>query len=157
MPTKLSRYSEGLIEAAWLVAVIVVPVFFNVYSSRIFEPDKITLLRTLVLVILAAWIIKLIEEGRIRWERLQPEESLFKTVIRTPLMLPVISLAILYIISSIFSISPATSFWGSYQRLQGTYTTFSYLIVFAAILGNLRKRVQVERLITITVVIRCSG
>lgn len=152
MPTKLSRYSEGLIEAAWLVAVIVVPVFFNVYSSRIFEPDKITLLRTLVLVILAAWIIKLIEEGRIRWERLQPEESLFKTVIRTPLMLPVISLAILYIISSIFSISPATSFWGSYQRLQGTYTTFSYLIVFAAILGNLRKRVQVERLITTVIV-----
>ena len=152
MPTKLSRYSEGLIEAAWLVAVIVVPVFFNVYSSRIFEPDKITLLRTLALVILAAWIIKLIEEGRIRWERLQPEESLFKTVIRTPLMIPVISLAILYIISSIFSISPATSFWGSYQRLQGTYTTFSYLIVFAAIIGNLRKRVQVERLITTVIV-----
>ena len=39
MPTKLSRYCEGVIEAAWLAAVIVVPVFFNVYSSRIFEPD----------------------------------------------------------------------------------------------------------------------
>lgn len=152
MPTKLSRYSEGLIEAAWLAAVIVVPVFFNVYSSRIFEPDKITLLRTLVLVILAAWIIKIIEQGRIRWERLQPEESLFKTIIRTPLMIPVIATAILYIISTIFSISPATSFWGSYQRLQGTYTTFSYLIVFAAIIGNLRRRVQVERLITTVIV-----
>jgi len=152
MPTKLSRYSEGLIEAAWLAAVIVVPVFFNVYSSRIFEPDKITLLRTLVLVILAAWIIKIIEEGRIRWERLQPEESLFKTIIRAPLMIPVIATAILYIISSIFSISPATSFWGSYQRLQGTYTTFSYLIVFAAIIVNLRRRVQVERLITTVIV-----
>ncbi len=152
MPTKLSRYSEGLIEAAWLAAVIVVPIFFNVYSSRIFEPDKITLLRTLVLVILAAWLVKIIEEGRIRWERLQPEESLFKTILRTPLMIPVVSMAVLYIISSLFSISPSTSFWGSYQRLQGTYTTFSYLIVFAAIVGNLRRRSQVERLITTVIV-----
>ena len=63
MPTKLSRYAEGLMEAAWLAAVIAVPVFFNVYSSRIFEPDKITLLRTLALVILAAWILKLLGQG----------------------------------------------------------------------------------------------
>ena len=47
LSTKLSRYAEGVMEAAWLAAVIVVPVFFNVYSSRIFEPDKITLLRTI--------------------------------------------------------------------------------------------------------------
>ena len=69
MPTKLSRYCEGVIETAWLAAVIVVPVFFNVYSSRIFEPDKITLLRTITLVILAAWIVKLLDEGGVRWER----------------------------------------------------------------------------------------
>ena len=56
MGSKLSRYCEGLIEAAWLAAVIVIPLFFNVVSSRIFEPDKISILRTLALVILAAWI-----------------------------------------------------------------------------------------------------
>ncbi len=63
MSTKLSRYADGLMEAAWLAALIVVPLFFNIYSSRIFEPDKITLLRTLALVILAAWLVKLVEEG----------------------------------------------------------------------------------------------
>ena len=42
MGSKLSRYCEGLIEAAWLAAVIVIPLFFNVVSSRIFEPDKIS-------------------------------------------------------------------------------------------------------------------
>ena len=72
MPTKLSRYCEGIIEAAWLSALILVPVFFNIYSSRIFEPDKITLLRSLALLILGAWIVKLIDEGGPHWEHIQP-------------------------------------------------------------------------------------
>ena len=52
-------------EAAWLAAVMLVPLFFNIYSSRIFEPDKLTLLRSLALVILAAWLVKLHRGGRL--------------------------------------------------------------------------------------------
>ena len=78
MPTKLSRYAEGVMEAAWLAAVIVVPIFFNVYSSRIFEPDKITLLRTLALVILAAWLVKLIEQGGARWDQIPRPDNGFR-------------------------------------------------------------------------------
>lgn len=148
MLTKLSRYCDGIMEAAWLFAIVAIPVFFNVYSSRIFEPDKLTILRSLALLILAAWIVKLLEGGRIRWERLQPGESPFKTILKLPLIAPVFALAVVYIISTIFSVTPRTSFWGSYQRLQGTYTTFSYLVVFLAMICNLRKRTQVDRLIT---------
>jgi tetratricopeptide (TPR) repeat protein len=146
MPTKLSRYCEGLMEAAWLAAVILVPLFFNVYSSRIFEPDKITLLRTLALVILAAWFVKIFDEGGINWERLRSGN--INSIFRIPLVIPILALVLAYIISTIFSVSPLVSLLGSYQRLQGTYTTFSYLVVFAAIVGNLRKRVQIDRLIT---------
>jgi len=152
MPTKLSRYCEGVIEASWLAAVIVVPVFFNVYSSRIFEPDKITLLRTIALVILAAWIVKLLDEGGFRWERIPKGSSWHKTLRGIPLILPILALAVVYVIATIFSVSPRTSLLGSYQRLQGTYTTFSYLVVFAAMVGNLRRRAQVERLITTVVI-----
>jgi tetratricopeptide (TPR) repeat protein/O-antigen ligase len=148
MPTKLSRYAEGLMEAAWLAAVIAVPVFFNVYSSRIFEPDKITLLRTLALVILAAWVLKLLDQGGPRWERIQPGESGFKSIFRIPMILPVAALALVYVLSTALSITARVSLLGSYQRLQGTYTTFSYLVIFASIVGNLRRREQVERLIT---------
>ena len=63
MPNKLSRYADGVMEAAWLAAVILLPVYFNLYSSRIFEPDKISLLRSLALIILTAWIVKAIAEG----------------------------------------------------------------------------------------------
>ncbi len=56
------------------------------------------------------------------------------------------------LISTIFSVTPFTSFWGSYQRLQGTYTTLSYVVIFFALIANLRQRNQVERLITIAII-----
>ena len=152
MPTKLSRYCEGIMEAAWLAALIVVPVFFNAYSSRIFEPDKLALLRSLALVILAAWVGKILEEGGIRWERLEPGKSKIKTLLRVPLIAPVVALAIVYLIATIFSVVPRTSLLGSYQRMQGTYTTFSYLVIFSALVVNLRKRAQVERIITTIII-----
>jgi len=151
MPNKLSRYCDGVMEAAWLAAIALIPIFFNVYSSRIFEPDKIALLRSLALVILAAWMIKLFSEGGPRWESRQPGDSLLKFIIKFPLAGAVLAFVFLYFLSTLFSVAPRTSLWGSYQRLQGTYTTFSYLIVFAAILGNLRSRKQVDRVITTAV------
>jgi tetratricopeptide (TPR) repeat protein len=153
MPTKLSRYCEGVIEAAWLAAVILVPLFFDIYSSRIFEPDKITILRSLALLILGAWIVKVLDEGGIRWERINPGDPPVKFITKTPLLLPILALAVLYIVATMFSVTPRASLWGSYQRLQGTYSTLSYLVVFAAILGNLRKRSQVERLITTIILV----
>jgi tetratricopeptide (TPR) repeat protein/O-antigen ligase len=148
MPTKFSRYCDGIMEAGWIAAVILVPLFFNVYSSRIFEPDKLTLLRSLALVIGAAWLLKLIFEGGARWQNLPQGQSPLKTILRTPLMLPVLALVVVYLLSTLFSISPWVSFFGSYQRLQGTYTTFSYLIVFAAMAVNMRQRAQAERFVS---------
>lgn len=151
MPTKLSRYCDGIMEAAWIAAAILIPLFFDIYSSRIFEPDKITLLRSIALVVLVAWVVKLVDEGRIRHENTQPEEFTLKGILKIPLLAPVLSMAILYIISTIFSVSPRTSLWGSYQRLQGTYTTFSYLIIFFSLIANLRRRAQVERILTVAI------
>jgi tetratricopeptide (TPR) repeat protein/O-antigen ligase len=138
-------------EAAWLAAVIVAPVFFNVYSSRIFEPDKITLIRTLALVGLAAWMVKLIEEGGLHWERIPRGENWLKSLLRIPLIAPVAGMFVIYLVSTIFSVTPYTSLWGSYQRLQGTYSTFSYMAIFVILAVNLRRRAQVERLISVIV------
>jgi tetratricopeptide (TPR) repeat protein len=138
-------------EAAWLAAVMVAPLFFNVYSSRIFEPDKITLIRTLALVSLAAWLVKVIEEGGVHWERIPHGENRLKSLLRIPLILPVVALCSVYLLATIFSVTPYTSLWGSYQRLQGTYSTFSYIVIFAALVANLRRRAQVDRLISVIV------
>ncbi len=60
MTHKISRFCDGLIEAAWIAAAIITPLFFNIFSFRIFEPDKITILRCLAILILAAWVIKVV-------------------------------------------------------------------------------------------------
>ena len=103
MSTKLSRFCDGIMEAAWLAAVILVPIFFNIYSSRIFEPDKIALLRSLALVILLAWLVKLIEQGGVRWEHFERGSNPLRTVLRMPLIAPAAAMAVLYLIATIFS------------------------------------------------------
>jgi hypothetical protein len=100
MMTKISRYCEGVMEAAWLVALAVVPLFFNVFSSRIFEPDKIALLRSIALIILAAWVVKLVEEGGFRRDRLRLEPPYSKSIARIPLIVPVLGIAVVYIIAT---------------------------------------------------------
>lgn len=154
MQTKLSAFCEKVIEAGWLVAIIVVPLFFNVYSTRVFEPDKLTLFRSIVLVMSTAWLIRLIEQGVKRPEEKEnePRPSFWartrEWVTRTPLVLPTLLLVIVYILSTITSLTPRISLLGSYQRLQGTYTTLSYIVVFFLLLQNLRTREQIDRLVT---------
>jgi len=154
MQTKLSAFCDKVIEAGWLVAIIVVPLFFNVYSSRVFEPDKLTLLRSIVLVMSTAWLIRLIEQGVRRPEEQENEPrpgfwvQTREWVTRTPLVLPTLLLVIVYVLSTITSLTPRISLLGSYQRLQGTYTTLSYIAVFFLMLQNLRTRQQINRLVT---------
>ena len=89
MATKLSRLCDGLMEAAWLAVVIVTPLFFNVNSSRIFEPDKITLLRSLALLMLVAWLVKLIDQAGSGLNANGHLKDWIMALIKTPLVLPV--------------------------------------------------------------------
>lgn len=149
MQSKLARYADGLMEAAWLAAIIITPVFFNVYSSRIFEPDKIALLRSLALVGLGAWVVKVLDTGHLAWGRVRAkDESVVRSLLRIPMVPAVLALAAIYLASTVFSVSPRISFLGSYQRLQGTYTALSYLVMFAMVAAQLRKKEQIDRLIT---------
>ena len=149
MPNKISRYADGVMEACWLLALILSPLFFDIYSSRVFEPDKVTLVRSLALVTLAAWGVKIISEGGVRFERVAAgSRSRLNALLREPLVLPVAIFMVVYLISTLFSVAPATSWLGSYQRLQATFSTFSYVILFGAVAVNLRRRAQVERLLT---------
>lgn len=147
--SRLSAWCDRVIEAGWIAAVVVVPLFFNIYSSRVFEPDKLTLLRSIALVMSAAWIVRTIEEYSAARKAGRERPSLTNGVNRhTPLVLPTLVLIGVYLISTVLSITPYTSLFGSYQRLQGTYTTFSYIVVFFMLLQNMRRRRQLDRLVT---------
>ena len=143
--SRLSAFCDKVIEASWLAAIILAPLFFDVYSSRVFEPDKITLVRSLALVMVGAWLIKWLEERGHNGDRSD------RVTWRTPLMLPTLLFAGIYLISSLLSIVPRVSILGSYQRLQGFYSMMSYIVIFWMILMNLRRREQLERIVTVVV------
>jgi hypothetical protein len=151
MTSKLARWCDGLMEAGWLAAVIAVPLFFNIHSDRVFEPDKLTLLRSIALLMVTAWLVKFIDQEG--WRRLSPLHPRHENSIwRMPFVLPIFLLVITYIISTLFSVTPSVSWAGSYQRLQGTYTTLSYVVVFALMIATIRTREQVGRVITAVII-----
>ncbi len=157
MRTKLSVFCDKIVEAGWLVAIIAVPLYFNIYSARTFEPDKITLLRAITAIMILAWIIASLEKGlgvqNNQTDASRPSlKEYWRRFLKIPLFLPTALLVLVYLISTIFSLSLQVSLWGSYQRMQGTYSALSYMVIFAMIVGNLRTREQVDRLVTAAIV-----
>jgi len=140
--TKLNLLCDKIIEAGWLVAAIVIPLFFNFYSNRVFEAGKVMLLRSIALVIAAAWIIKVAEQGPRNWKLVIGHWSL------KPLVLPTLLFASVFLLSTLSSVIFRVSFWGSYHRRQGLYVVLCYIVIFFSMLDTLRTRQQLERLIT---------
>jgi len=66
MQTKIGVLCDKILEAGWLIALMTVPAFFNIYSSRVYEPDKLTFLRSVAVFMIAVWLIRLIEQGGAR-------------------------------------------------------------------------------------------
>ena len=127
----IARWCERVIEAGWLLALVLIPSYFNLLSARHFEPDKATSLRSIALIMLAAALIFWIERLSRPSNTAQrpstespasPELPWWRRALRYP-MLPAIALYVLVsMIATIASVTPNASLWGSYQRLQGTYT-----------------------------------
>ncbi len=154
----ISRWCERITEGCWLLALTLIPIFFNLYSARHFEPDKAVALRSLALVAVAAALIRWLDGMVARADRApaatsEPRPSgppLWRRFVAIPLALPVLLYALVFLFTTASSVVPATSFWGSYQRLQGTYTNLSYILLFLAIVTTLRRQAQLERMLTIT-------
>jgi len=143
--TKLSAFCDKVLEIGWLLAVIITPLFFNIHSGRTFEPDKLTTLRTVAVIMAAVWLVKYVED-------LSSGRREIGLTWRTPLVFPTLFTVIVYLLSTTLSVTKWVSLLGSYQRLQGTYTTISYIAIFLIILQELRTRVQLNRLITVIIV-----
>lgn len=168
--TKLDAWLNGIIEAGWLAALTLAPLFFNVFSSRVFEPDKISLVRSIALLMLLAWLVKLANGGQAWLPAFStsstssnsapppkdgsepPQRTLLQKALGIPLLLPILLLVIAYLISTSFGVARFVSWWGSYQRLQGTYTFLSYIIIALLTIAHLRHPDQIRRLQHVVVV-----
>jgi tetratricopeptide (TPR) repeat protein len=140
MHSRLEIISKAFMEACWLATAAMLPLFFNISSVQIFEPDKMSVLKFLAIFSGAAWLLTQI--AATKREGLEPSRSF----LRKPLVKPVLALAAIYLLSSVFSIVPSLSWWGLYKRAQGTFSFFSYLVLFLIVITELRRPVQLKRL-----------
>jgi tetratricopeptide (TPR) repeat protein len=166
----ISRWCERIIEAGWLLALSLIPIYFNLLSARHFEPDKATTLRAIVLIMAAAALVRALERLNARAEpggtrrasgsgdaardgpsSENPFAALWQRLNNVPLAIPILFYALIFVVTTITSVIPHTSFWGSYQRLQGTYTNLSYIALFFLIVATLRRREQIDRLLIVTI------
>lgn len=142
-----------MIEGGWLLALLLIPTYFNLLSARHFEPDKATTLRSIVIVMLAAALIDALERFANRRVAAEGASEMpwHRRIAAVPLALPTIIYAAVFLLATAVSIAPAVSFWGSYQRLQGTFTNLSYIGLGVLIALYLRRREQLDRLVMVMI------
>lgn len=148
--SRLAAACSAGMEACWLAALVIATLFFNTHSTRIFEPDKLALVRTLALVVAALAITRAIDTG---WNPLRTKLSLPSGAsLRSWLSVnPLPAAAALYLlfalVSTAFSISPTQSIWGSHARAQGLYSLLAYAMFALAAYTQIRTARQLWRLL----------
>ncbi|RLB69737.1 MAG: hypothetical protein DRH04_04705 [Deltaproteobacteria bacterium] len=159
MQSKAFVFCDRLIEFCIISAIIVTPLYFNIYSHRIFEPDKIILLQSITLLMLFALAVSYLEKKKNTSSELEEAtntnsitNSLKYLFADCPFILPAFFLVTVSIISSFFSVHPHDSFWGSYQRLQGTFSILSAVAVFLILLKQVRKQEQISQIVSVMII-----
>lgn len=121
----LAGAASGMLQAIVLAAIIVVPLFFNPRTERIFEPDKI------------AWIICLaVGAALAAWARFCATYDgglpRLPAGAARPLIVAALALGAVLLVSTASSIAPVVSLWGSYRRAQGLFATLALIAIFGA-------------------------
>lgn len=153
METRIGRLCDRIIEAGWLLAVVLAPVYFNVRASRVFEPDKSAMLTALALVMVAAWLISAIERiiywigGRLGWTEQASPSPLRRAWPFYALGALAVLYALVNLASALVSINAHMSLMGSYQRGHGVVFIFSLVAIALLIAARLRTRDQLGRLL----------
>lgn len=144
--TRVTLVTEGIIEAGWLFALVTVPLFVNVYDVRSFEPDKTVLFQSIVVVMVGAWILKVITGGRTHVSAGRsgaPASSRTGPVV--PLLVVIGAASVWTAVSATLSVDRTVSWLGSYTRFAGAWTQLSFVVFFALTAGHLRTLRQWRR------------
>jgi len=103
------------------------PIILFPKTSEIFEFNKIVFVYATVVIIVAAWITKMVLAKKIIFRR-------------TSLDIPLLIFLASQILSTIFSLDPRTSIFGYYSRFHGgLLSTFSYSLLYWAFVSNMTK------------------
>ena len=146
-------WCRRFIEFGWLFTIVFIPSYFNLLSSRHFEPDKAIVLRAIVTVMSAFAIMQWIyTAANAPQQKSGSKQILWQQWLRAyPLVIAIIAYIVVFLLATATSVVPSVSWWGSYQRLQGTYTNLSYIVLGLLIVRYLTTREQLLRIAGIMV------
>jgi tetratricopeptide (TPR) repeat protein len=139
---RLHLLSKRTIQFGLPAIVLLLPLLVNPFGCRYYELPKVVFLRFAVLLILTAWLVDRINLGG-------SITGALRKLLARPLVLPVLLFTFVYILSTITSVVPHVSFWGTHIRVQGSYNTLCYAIYFFLVILSLRTAHQFEQLITV--------
>ena len=142
MSDKKEQFAKNVLESCLLAALIIAPLFTNAYGALPFEEAKVSLLRSIAVLAFPFFIFVLIKQGN---DESKPSST--GSVWHFPLVMPALIVGCAYLVSTVFSVSPASSFFGMYLRRQGMYTILCYLFFFFVVLSTIHTQKQIERLL----------
>jgi tetratricopeptide (TPR) repeat protein len=130
-----------IIEAAWLLAVLVVPVLCDPHGLHGFDPIKMAALRTLGLLTAGVLLLRALCGG------FPQVREAFRG---SRLWLPAaVSMLVVTLVSTRFSLEPGDSFWGSSAYQEGAFTLACLLGLFTGVATHFRTREQAHRLVVV--------
>ena len=134
----ISGYRKAL-EVCWLAVIFLVPVFFSPLSHQQFYLNKALLLQVLVITMLALWLADWLAN------RSSYPPPGWRHIAKSPLHLSIFAFGLMAVIATIASITPAVSFWGTYEWQSGLITLLYWILFFLIIAQQIRRRSQLLR------------
>jgi len=134
-------FFQKAMEFTWLAIIFLVPLFFNPSSNQVFVLNKALLLQFLTATMLAFWVA----DWFLQPARRRPMH--WHDIWANPLTAAVIVFGFITIVATIFSLTPAVSFWGSYYRKAGLLNLLCWLVFFLILSQQVKTRTQIFRAI----------
>ncbi|PIS15352.1 hypothetical protein COT63_00485 [Candidatus Shapirobacteria bacterium CG09_land_8_20_14_0_10_38_17] len=127
MPKKIGSLAQKIIESSFYLLFFLTPLFLTTVNYELFEFNKMLLAYGLATIILSAWIVKIILQKKIIFQK-------------TPLFWPLLLFLGSQIAATIYSIDLHTSIFGYYTRLNGgLLSIITYLILYFAFTSNINQ------------------
>lgn len=126
-----NNLSQKIFDYSVYSICLLVPIFFLPFVNSSYELPKLVLFRTGVLIMLLAYMIKIIRN----------KQAEVPDILRNSNVRRLIGLfLIIILIAMLLSLSPSLSLWGSYHRGQGLYTILNYFLFFILLSLNFKEK-----------------
>ncbi len=120
----IPKWCDRVIKIGFSLLFILVPIILTPINYELFEYNKMMVTYALTVIVVGAWMIKMVSNKEIR-------------IAKTPFDIPISLFVISQFVSSLFSMDPHVSWFGYYSRFNGgMWSVISYVLLYYAFVNN---------------------